>query len=284
MDDALAHQRGEPDRRPAIIGEHQERAGIGDDAAVQRHAVHGGRHAVLAHAVMDEAAGIIRRPTAPSCPSARVLLEPVRSAEPPIISGTAARQRFEREFRSRCASRSPSALRRASAFTARTAAASLLARQSPRMRRSNSARVRGVERREALAPRRAARRLPRAAGGAPGVADVGGNLERRRRSSRAFSRAPLDLVGAERRAVRLFGAGLGRRAEADGGAAGDQRRPVGRLARLRSRRRSLRDRGRRCGSPPSRRPRSASPDRPNRRATAARRSKCRCRRTARSAC
>ena len=33
MDDALAHQRGEPDRRAAIIGEHQERAGIGDDAA-----------------------------------------------------------------------------------------------------------------------------------------------------------------------------------------------------------------------------------------------------------
>ena len=26
MDDALAHQRGEPDRRPAVVGEHQERA------------------------------------------------------------------------------------------------------------------------------------------------------------------------------------------------------------------------------------------------------------------
>ena len=60
MDDALAHQRGEPDRGPAIIGEHQKRAGIGNDAAVQRHAVHGRRHAVLAHAVMDEAAGIVR--------------------------------------------------------------------------------------------------------------------------------------------------------------------------------------------------------------------------------
>src|SRR5256885_1312137 len=57
VDDALAHQRGEPDRRPAIVGEHQERAGERDDPAMQRHAVHGGRHAVLADAVVDEAAG-----------------------------------------------------------------------------------------------------------------------------------------------------------------------------------------------------------------------------------
>ena len=59
MDDALAHERGQPDGRPAVVGEHQERAGIGNDPPVQRHAVHGRRHAVLAHAVMDEAAGII---------------------------------------------------------------------------------------------------------------------------------------------------------------------------------------------------------------------------------
>ena len=89
MDDALAHQRGEPDRRPAVIGEDQEGAGIRNDAAVQRHAVHGRGHAVLAHAVMDEAAGDSRRRSAPSCALARVLLEPVRSAEPPIISGSA---------------------------------------------------------------------------------------------------------------------------------------------------------------------------------------------------
>ena len=61
VDDALAHQRGKPDRRPAIIGEDQERPGVGDDAAMQRHAVHRRRHGVLAHAVMDEAAGIIGR-------------------------------------------------------------------------------------------------------------------------------------------------------------------------------------------------------------------------------
>ena len=68
VDDALAHQRGEPDRRAAIIGEHQERAGIRNDAAMQRHAVHRRRHAVLADAVVDVAAARSRRPTSPSCP------------------------------------------------------------------------------------------------------------------------------------------------------------------------------------------------------------------------
>ena len=36
IDDAQPHQRREPDRRAAIIGEHQEGAAIGDDAAMQR--------------------------------------------------------------------------------------------------------------------------------------------------------------------------------------------------------------------------------------------------------
>ena len=99
MDDALAHQRGQPDRRPAIIGEHQEGAGIGDDAAMQRHAVHGRGHAVLAHAVMDEAAAHSRRRVSAVIALVRVLFEPVRSAEPPIISGIAGDQALQREFR-----------------------------------------------------------------------------------------------------------------------------------------------------------------------------------------
>ena len=60
-----AHQRGEPDRRARIVGEGEERAAIGNEAAVQRDAVHRRRHGVLAHAVMDVAAGEIvaaRRP------------------------------------------------------------------------------------------------------------------------------------------------------------------------------------------------------------------------------
>ena len=53
VDDALAHERREADRGPAVVGEDQERAAVGHDAAVQRHAVHGRRHGVLAHAVVD---------------------------------------------------------------------------------------------------------------------------------------------------------------------------------------------------------------------------------------
>ena len=55
-DHALAHQRREADRRPAVVGEDQERAAVGDHAAVQGHAVHGRGHGVLAHAEMDVAA------------------------------------------------------------------------------------------------------------------------------------------------------------------------------------------------------------------------------------
>ena len=54
---ALAHERGKADRWPAVVGEDQERAAVRDETAVQRHAVHGGGHAVLAHAVVDVAAG-----------------------------------------------------------------------------------------------------------------------------------------------------------------------------------------------------------------------------------
>ena len=59
IDDALAHQGGQADRRAAIIGEHQKRAAIGNDAAMQRQSIHRRRHAMFADAVIDIAAGII---------------------------------------------------------------------------------------------------------------------------------------------------------------------------------------------------------------------------------
>ena len=61
VNDLLAHQRGQTNRWSAVIGEYQERAGVWDDAAVQRHSVHRRGHAVFAHAVMDEGPGIVRR-------------------------------------------------------------------------------------------------------------------------------------------------------------------------------------------------------------------------------
>ena len=62
---ADAHQRGQPHRRPRIVGEAEEGAAIGDQPAMQRDAVERGGHAVLADAVMNVAAGIVARPTAP---------------------------------------------------------------------------------------------------------------------------------------------------------------------------------------------------------------------------
>ncbi|MGY3362227.1 hypothetical protein ACVWZK_008890 [Bradyrhizobium sp. GM0.4] len=64
-----------------------------------------------------------------------------------------------------------------------------------------------------------------AAGRAPGLEHVVGHRERLQRNAEIFL-GGLELVGAERFAVHLVGAGLMRGAEADGGAAGDQRRLV----------------------------------------------------------
>ena len=58
--DADLHQRREPERRPAIVGEGQERRARRNEAAVHRHAVAGRRHAVFADAPVDVAAGEVR--------------------------------------------------------------------------------------------------------------------------------------------------------------------------------------------------------------------------------
>ena len=58
VDGGQAHQRGQAHRRPGIVGEHQEGGAGRNEAAMQRDAVHGRGHAVLANAVMDVAAAI----------------------------------------------------------------------------------------------------------------------------------------------------------------------------------------------------------------------------------
>ena len=55
------HEGREADGRAAVIREAQEGAAIGDQAAVQRDAVHGSGHAVLAHAVMHVSAVVFAR-------------------------------------------------------------------------------------------------------------------------------------------------------------------------------------------------------------------------------
>ena len=69
-----------------------------------------------------------------------------------------------------------------------------------------------------------------AAGGTPCLQHIVGHREARARCE-AFL-VVLEFVGAERLAMGLGGAGPGRRAIADGGLAGDQRRFVGFLARV----------------------------------------------------
>ena len=60
---------------------------------------------------------------------------------------------------------------------------------------------------------------------APGAKNIGGNFERRLRPAERLARTG-DFIGAERRTMRGRLAGLGRRAEADGGLAGDHGRLV----------------------------------------------------------
>ena len=55
MNNALAHQRGKPHGGAEVIAKDQEGAAIGDDTAMQRHAIHGCRHAMFTHTPMDEA-------------------------------------------------------------------------------------------------------------------------------------------------------------------------------------------------------------------------------------
>uniref|UniRef100_A0A0N5A0Q4 Transcriptional regulator n=1 Tax=Parastrongyloides trichosuri TaxID=131310 RepID=A0A0N5A0Q4_PARTI len=61
VDRAHAHQRAQTDRRAAVVREHHEGPAVRDQAAVQGHAVHGGGHAELAHAVVQIAPGVVRR-------------------------------------------------------------------------------------------------------------------------------------------------------------------------------------------------------------------------------
>ena len=61
IDRPQTHQRAKADRRARIIGEDEEGAAIGNEAAMQRDAVERRRHAEFADAEMNIAAGKVRR-------------------------------------------------------------------------------------------------------------------------------------------------------------------------------------------------------------------------------
>ena len=95
----MRHHIGRPARPSAPTagspgGSSRQRPGRcrhrGGTAAVQRDAVHRRRHAVFADAVVDVAAGDSRRASPSFWPLVRVRFDPVRSAEPPTVKGSAA--------------------------------------------------------------------------------------------------------------------------------------------------------------------------------------------------
>ena len=81
-------QRRQPDRRLHVVGEDEERAADGEDAAVLGHADHRCAHGVFADAEVDVAATRIGPSTAAWRGRARVPLLPLRSAEPDTRPGS----------------------------------------------------------------------------------------------------------------------------------------------------------------------------------------------------
>ena len=224
----MLHQRRHAQRVARVVGEHQEGAAVGDEAAVQRHAVHD-RASCRTRARRSRCS--CRRVVAarrPASPDQSVRLEPVRSAEPPTSSGSAG----------------------ASASSAFCEALRVAMRLGLRLRPPRAMRV-DVRRpvgRQLAAPcgARTRRRAPGCAcayaakrcvplaprSRAPARARVPAARRPRAGSRTAGACQPMccarrgDLLGAERRAVRVVRARLVRRALADHGLAADQRRPV----------------------------------------------------------
>ena len=188
------------------------------------HAVHRRRHAVLAHAVMDIAAGIIAAGAPPSGPWSWCCSSGVRSAEPPTSSGTTRRERVE--HRPRGLARRDLGVGLAKLVAERgdrivEAGGQLAGAGGAGIRRACSAGERLQPRLPGRARRGAARAglAPCGDGSSSGMTK-GGEFQPSRSRAPAISSAP------SARAVRRRGAGLGRRAKADDRAAGDQARPV----------------------------------------------------------
>ena len=209
---------------------------------MQRHAVHRRRHAVLADAVVDEGAGIVRRRHRLHGLGARVVRagEVGRAADhfgnrggehAERVLGRDARRdvlRLGGELLLRAAHRVGEPERQIAVDAARELAA-LLDRQ----------------RGEALVPG-LVRGLRALAGGAPASSSISAGISNGACVPAELLARALDLVGAERRAVRARLAGLGRRAEADGGPARDHRRACRTSALPRSPPRWPAGRARRC--------------------------------------
>ena len=220
MDDANAHQRGEADRGAAVIGEDEERAAIRDEAAVQTRCRSWPRPCRIRER-RNECSGR-KNPSGVTAfmSAALVLLEPVRSADPPIrlgCAGASLSSSFCDEMRVACAA-PPSLAACLERFDGggdarRDRAADVRARtalSSPG--RAGEARpTRGRARRRRGSPPR-----PRPCGCCRGFRRAHGSSRRSRGRPRSHPcRAP--------RHATACGPGFGRRAKSDRRLAGDQR-------------------------------------------------------------
>ena len=216
------HQGGQADRGAAVVAEHHEGAAIGNDAAMQGHAVHRRGHAMLADAVAHIASGEIAR---------RDVLE--------ILGAGVVRGRQVGAAADGVAELGVDDLQRLLAHLA-GAGVGFFGRQLFLQRRHGGGEpgrndiVDGVVK----FPRLGAGGLalfpggicarPRRADGAPLVQKVVGHHEGLIIPVQRLARAR-DLLGSRRVAVRLLGTGAGGETEADDGAAGDHHRRVGGL-------------------------------------------------------
>ena len=160
-------------------------------------------------------------------PFGLVLLEPVRSADPPIISGSGLCQHVQRLL-GRRARRNLLRRRNDLLFEAEHRIGELRGGQVATQAALELGASITWKRREALLPG-TARCLRSPPGVVPGFLRVRRNFERRVGPVQQLARAG-DFIGPERGAVHLLGAGFGRRAKPDGGPAGNQGWPIGLLS------------------------------------------------------
>ena len=220
VDDAELHERRQPDRRPAIVGEGEEGAAEGDDPAVERHAVHHRAHGVLAHPVIEVAAAVVagrdrRELVALGAVGAREVGRAADEGRQGVGDGAD----------------DPLVGDPGGDGGALLGKRGLQARERLRECRGQRARGRPVEFGPLPLVEGSAARLPGfarspapLAKGAPGGEDRVRHREGRVRPAQRLAGAR-DLVRPKRRAMARGGAGLGRRAVADHRAALDHRGP-----------------------------------------------------------
>ena len=219
VDHAQPHQRGHAHRVAAVVAEGEEGAAVGDEAAVQRHAVERCRHAEFAHAPGQ----VVARTVAPGHGAALEVgevgaREVGRAAEQ---LGQQRRQRIQRVL-ARLAG-GDGVGPGGDGLEQRREPACKVCRQialHAALERRRGFGEGGAIRLEALAP--GVLGSTAALARIPGLRDLGRQLERCVRPAQRVARG-LHFVGTQGGAVHVVRAGLARRSLADHGLAADQR-------------------------------------------------------------